>query len=233
MASTSDIVLTTTGTTVPPSFPATAYEAIHAHVCAALQSTPSYKHYLSAWSALAWRYGEALHEAAAFQTHFQQHGESPPAPERFPQERMLFDFFGAAVSSLETLYFAIHAMASKSHPADFPMSTVEELRAVTPTNVIARLKKAYPGDPLIAALEALKSDPRYVDLHNMRNVLTHRGAPGRQFSVGIGTGVPDPPALWDLTAQPLTESTLTLAATDLTSLLSGVMPAVETFALGI
>ena len=229
MASLANTTLTTTGLSVPPTFPAVAYLNTGAHMSANHVASHANSHFRGAWNAISYRYHEARECAFQFQNHFSTYGDGPPPAERYEQERMLFDFFSSAVSALEAYFFGAFALASTSQPADFPLNSPADERKVKPSYVIKLLKTHRNGDPLIGILDALVSDVRYGELHDARNILTHRIAPGRQFFLGGS----HPPVVWNLTGNRLTADVLVLALADLEGLLWQALPAAETFALSV
>lgn len=194
-------LLTNIGLQVDASFPAAQYEAVHLRIAANHNNNPSTPDFREAWNALGYRYYEAQETADQFEQHFNAHGEGPPPLERYQQERLLFDFFSSAVSSLDAFYYGVYALASIAYPSNFPLATEANRRRVNPTNVIADLALHLPGDPAIAPLQAEYAGNRYVELRTARNVLTHRAAPGRRFQMEIGSPGPNPLQLGILPAR--------------------------------
>lgn len=132
--------------------------------------------------------------------------------ERAEQEQSLFGFFGAIVSALETLYFALYAVGAIFDPATFarlpndPRGVVPKLVASTFRDLASALPVALPGDTralelsraatsLSASLDGLLYDPTYADCLEIRNILSHRAAPGRRLD---GTASP---MVWKLAPQ--------------------------------
>jgi hypothetical protein len=66
-------------------------------------------------------------------------------------------------------------------PATFPMGN---LRDLTPEKTGTRLRSAFVGESLQTEICQLTSDPDFKHWKEVRNILAHRAAPGRQFSIG-------------------------------------------------
>jgi hypothetical protein len=58
--------------------------------------------------------------------------------------------------------------------------------------------KAFPGEDITAALNALLADQMFNDWYEYRNILAHRAAPGRGMHVSVGSSTPDPAADWKM-----------------------------------
>jgi hypothetical protein len=71
-------------------------------------------------------------------------------------------------------------------PATFLIETPQQQRNVTAGNTVKAYTSAFPGDPIVAALRAVIADPTYLELKEIRNVLSHRSAPGRTIHAAIG-----------------------------------------------
>lgn len=72
------------------------------------------------------------------------------------------------------------------------------------------------------------SDPGYQRWRDMRNILTHRAAPGRRVYVGIGAD-DAPPVEWKLNDLPLDAALVPKHQRELAQLISDVISAAETF----
>jgi hypothetical protein len=103
----------------------------------------------------------------------------------FRQDRALFDFFANAVSVLETLCYACFSLAAQLRPTSFPMKTEKDLRDITPRFTLNKFEMLFPKEPLTRTLTELLNDAAFKELHETRNVLSHRGNPPRHYSVTL------------------------------------------------
>lgn len=221
-------MLAANGLNVPAAFPAANYDSLHSHIHSGHASTPSYKKFVGGWSALSYRYAEATECVDEFEQSIVANGTAPAQPERYEQERILFDFFGSALSVFEAGAYAMFAAASLANSSGFPLATAQDERKVTPANLRKQLIAHFPNDPFTSAWGAVLDDPRYLSLHHVRNVLTHRIAVSRHHSLG---GAQHGTSVWELTGAPITKDMLKPYASDLNDLLTAFLPAAEQFGL--
>lgn len=220
--------LDTTGVDVPADFPAAIYDRVHQIINIKASGHPNAIKFSGAWNALSYRYLEVDECTTQFARHFAKYGSSPSSQERYCQERNIFDFYSAAVSCLDTVAFAIFAIASLKHGAAFPLSDAGDEAKVRPDKLLPKLNSNFSSDAITGAWSTLFSDPRNKEIRDIRNVLTHRTNPGRTYNIG---GVLDGQTQWQLHGGPMTKDFLVPHRDGLTDLLCGVLPAIETFAL--
>jgi hypothetical protein len=96
------------------------------------------------------------------------------------QDQLLFEFFVAALSSLECLAYGLCAIGEHLRPAAFEVST--KPRSVSFGYAAMRFTQEFPGDALAAELTAADAALEMAGLRDTRNVLVHRASPGRTFS---------------------------------------------------
>lgn len=121
-------------------------------------------------------------------------GAAPPADEEFLQERCLFGIFTSGLASLESLTFAIHALAGHYEPGYFSLER-GGLRNVSPAAVSGAMQK-WPAAPIAQVLGSLISDSVYAEWKDIRNILSHRVVPPRLISIQPGRKIK---TYWHLT----------------------------------
>jgi len=220
--------LTLNGLIPHPDFPAPLYEGVHAEVAAKWSGAVSYRHYSSAWNALAYRFHGAVDAGDVFQRSLKRHGAHPAPQQRFQQETALFNFFSNGSAAFEALFYGLFAVGSLIDAAAFPLETPREQQRVSPSHTNDAYKRAFPGDPILCSFTRLFSDPTYQRWRDMRNVLTHRAAPGRRMYVGLGSD-DAPPVEWKLNDLPLDSAMVPKHQSELAELISGVLSATKTF----
>ncbi len=175
--------LTTNGLILDSNFPAQLYEEVQSKVRNSFSDHSLYDHYAGAWNALACRFQGAVNSGAAFSNSIAVFGTSPNPSVRFRQEHELFCFFSAGLSAFESAFYAAFTRGAFLSPSDFPIARPEDQKKVTPSLTIGNFGRGFAIDPILAVFNTLVSDARYLQWREVRNVLTHRTAPGRIFNV--------------------------------------------------
>ena len=220
--------LSNNGLTAHQDFPAALYEAVHAQVEARWSQEASYFQYTGAWNALAYRFHGAVDAGAIFQKSLKDFGSHPAPHQRYQQEKALFNFFSNGFAAFEAMFYGVFTVGSFINPSAFPLTTPKERQRISPAHTADAFKRAFPNDPILDAFANLLADPSYQRWRDMRNVLTHRAAPGRRVFVGIGTD-DAPPVEWKLNDQPLNDLLVPEYQRELAHLISDVVLAAEKF----
>lgn len=220
--------LTLNGLIPHDDFPSKPYEAVHAKVVAKWSGAASYRQYSSAWNALAYRFHGAIDAGAKFQKSLKDFGAHPAPHQRYQQEEALFNFFSNGFAALEAMFYGLFAVGSFIDSGAFPLTTRKDQQRVSPSHTNETFKRAFPNDLLLDAFVCLFSDPAYQRWRDMRNVLTHRAAPGRRMYVGIGSD-DAPPVEWKLNDLPLDSAVVPKHQRELAHLILGVLSAANTF----
>lgn len=209
-------------------FPAKAYEAVHTHVLDNWSAEPTYFQYSGAWNALAYRFHGVIDAGARFQKSLKDHGAHPSPLQRYQQEEALFSFFSNGFSAFEAAFYAFFAVGSFIDSNAFPLFTMKEQQRVSPSYTAETFKRAFPNNALLVEFAKLFAEPSYQRWRDMRNVLTHRAAPGRRVFVGIGTD-DAPPVEWKLNDLPLDSNLVPKHQRELAQLINDVVLAFERF----
>ena len=115
-------------------------------------------------------------------------------------------------------------------PGHFPFVTAQQKRAVTASTTIAAYKAAYPGDAIVPLLEAAAKHSSLHELRDIRNVLSHRTAPGRTIQATIGGAVSEPDR-WKLADIVLDDAATSSRRAQTSHLFSSMMDGFRVFAL--
>ena len=163
-------------------FPVAQYESVQKRMGPQQPLHPEmYRHYAGGWNAVRNRAIGCQKCADEYTSLFTKQGVSPAQEARIAQDNALFGFFAYALSTIESWFFAMHAVASILHPADFPMTTDSDLKDIMPTLASQRFDAAYTKSAISNAMKRILSEPTYKEWKDLRNVLVHRSAPGRHF----------------------------------------------------
>jgi hypothetical protein len=179
--------LSTNGLVMPSDFAVAEYESIQKRVEPRSRISPKiYEHFGGAWNALAYRFIAVTEYEAAFSNSLADVGSSPLPSHRSRQERELFGFFSNGFSVLESAFYGLFSLGAFISEPNFPISTPKDQQRISPSLTASAMTKTFGGDPIISVITAILSDQAYLEWREVRNILTHRAAPGRTFFVGIG-----------------------------------------------
>ena len=176
----------TDGIPVPADYPT----EIHNRVAEALH-TKFHDVQFAYWQQANWALQGVLYRFTACAEHDDYFTNSyapygtPAHPERFNQEKHLFDFFSTGLSCLECLAYLIWNTGAALRPVDFPVSE-RALRSVSVGKAADKLAAIFPHDAITLLFCALRDSVSLQDWTTIRNVVMHRSHPGRVFSVIMG-----------------------------------------------
>lgn len=223
--------LTTNGLIPAADFPREPYEAVHRLVVATWANHGLYEHYAGAWNAIAYRFHGAIQAGEEFDRSLAAEGPTPTPAARYLQDQALAEFFGSGYSVYESIFYSLHTVGAFVDPASFSLATPKAQQQVSPSLTAAAFKRAFPGDPLLTAFDAFFGDPAYQEWREIRNILTHRTAPGRRMFVGIGND--DAPATeWKLNNIPMDATLVPTRRGALAAAVGALLVAVEAFVAG-
>lgn len=212
-------------------FPRNGYDRVFLKVRSVANARPQmFDHFGGAWNAISYRFMAMCFHGDTFsasivlpqgprQTYFMK---------RYGEERELFGFFSNSFSTFESFFYGMFSVGNYLSPYDFPMATAKDQQAVSPTNTDRAYRKAFPGDPILAAFTAVFSDTRFRELREIRNILTHRTAPARKMFVGIGSDE-ELPDRWKLNDIPLDTQLTPSRRANTAQLLGTLLNAAATF----
>jgi len=215
---------------MPADFPVAEYESVHkkGETCATAQPA-IYEQFAGAWNALSYRFVAMAGYGAALTDSLAKVGASPPPNERYSQERDLFGFFSNGFSIFEAAFYGLFSLGAFISPANFPIATAKDQQRISPAVTAGAVAKAFPGDPLQLVITRVSTDSAYVEGREVRNVLTHRSAPGRTFFVGIG-GDDVLADEWKIKSIPLDAKMANSRRADLARLLGDLVQGIDQFA---
>ena len=182
------------GLSEPNDFPAADHIRLNRRVGPRQPGQPDiYPEYAGGWNGVAYRFFECAQNDVAFRTWFARGGPSPVIDLRYRQETHLFYFFVAGLASIESFSYMAYALAAFIDPANFPLVTPAQKRAITPALTVSKYNIGFPGDKVTLALDAVIASQEFIEWSAIRNVLAHRISPARAFLAG---GPQHGTALW-------------------------------------
>lgn len=220
--------LSTNGLIMPSDFPNRDYEAVFQKAQPhALIDPVIFEQFGGAWNAIAYRFLAACDDSDALTISL---GEKfPNVAERYAQERHLFGFFSNGFSVFEASFYALFSLGALIDPKNFPINSDEDKRRINPSSTIEAMKRAFPGDQIIERAKAVTQSPIYLEWREVRNILTHRSAPGRTFFVGFSDDDEGLPDSWKIKGIPLDSEMPTFKRASLAECLSDSIKAIRDF----
>lgn len=184
--------LNSIGLEVPSSFPATAHDAVHEATNTAFRTLQVRDDlqggFRGAWNAIAYRYVSCTEYSASFSESVAEHGAAPHQPERYMQERDFFNFIVTGLACFEAFHYALYCIGAVLQPNHFPYETASDRRRITPGATRELFARHYPSNGVTHAVIECLTSTEYDEWARVRNVLAHRGLPGRQIFASVGGG---------------------------------------------
>jgi hypothetical protein len=220
--------LSSNGQVMSADFPVVGYERAFNHVRAHINvQGPCYEHFAGAWNALSFRFRSMVDEEGQFAEAVTGRDAGETVDNRYCQERHLFGFFSNGFSAFDSYFYGMFSIGSELNPTVFPIATPKDQQRISPVSTQAAYSRAFANDPILAGFAAVFADPAYVEWKDVRNVLTHRTAPGRTiFAVTSGKA---PPPQWKLNNISLDSRALTTRRAHAARLLGMLLDAAAVF----
>ncbi len=174
---------------IPGDFPDLAYQQlkalvdVHAERVRPIAGEPTlYRQFALSHNAILWRFRSAVDADETYRLAYLLPDVSGDTEKRYAQERALFEFFAALVSTAEVLCYCSYAIAGMANDTAFPLVTEKDRRSVDPQLTKEKFAATYPTEAITATLDGMLNT--YADANKMRNVLSHRGSPPRATYLG-------------------------------------------------
>lgn len=213
---------------MPEDFAAEPYEAIHSRVAIRKENHPdTWAEYSSAWNAVAYRFHACADHDEAYTESIRRAGDSPSQPERYIQEKELFDFFVNGLSAIESLCYGLFAIASMLNEGNFSMTTTKDKKSIKPETTTKQFAEAFPEEDVTHALAQMKCSDEFSQWRRIRNILAHRSAPGRV--VYLSTKSSSRPSQWKTIDIQLDEETTASRRKWLAATISRLLKAADRF----
>jgi hypothetical protein len=193
---------------MPLDFPTAAFERAYSRArLRAASQAPTFDHFNAAWNAISLRFLTLCAEGESFAAAISNVDSGEAFEQRYRQERHLFGFFCNGFSAFEAFFYGMFAVGSLLKPPLFRMTTPYEQQVVSPNGTERAYRSHFTGDPMLAAMQSVLSDAAYIEWKMVRNILTHRTAPGRTMYASAG-GDAAPAPRWKIGGITLDGSTL-------------------------
>ncbi len=177
--------LITNGLVMSDSFPVEFYENIYNIIVKSFGKHQFYEHYSGAWNALSYRYQASIQYGDDFINTLDVFGTTPNPLDRFTQEKLLFNFYSSVFSTFESTYYGLYSIGHFISPKHFPISSPKDQQRISLNSTKEAYLKAFPTDQIADLFDTIANNQQYIKIKEIRNVLSHRTAPGRRMFVGI------------------------------------------------
>jgi hypothetical protein len=180
-------ILSSLGLIMPDDFPSDLCDDINNRVSKNRDNyLNSWHQFAGGWNAVAYRFLSCTEYNVDFTSSIIKHGNSPSQPERYNQEKLLYNFFVTGLSIIESLGYALYAIGSIIDKNNFPISSKKDLKNIWIESTISKFKKSnlLKNISIALILEELTKSKDYKDWKDIRNILAHRSAPGRNIFMG-------------------------------------------------
>jgi len=179
----------TVGLRLGPKFPTHPYNLVHSHVVfrgrfGKLHS----RQWQASWNAVAFRYDALTRHDREFRRLLRNSHPSDLHAHRSAQEQELFGFFATASALFECFGYATYTVLAGSRTPGFRLRTLQDQRRVDLIRLLPALRMALPRHPLTTAFSRLLRSKAFKETQDIRNYLSHRTAPTRALSRGVGDG---------------------------------------------
>lgn len=173
---------------VPTDFDESRRESFHRKVKDKFPQHALWGEFNAGLGGLLYRVTACAEHDDSFTASYAQHG-TPPMPERYCQERDLFNFFVTGQSALECMAYSLYTLGEMADPAHFTFFGQGKERRINPDATTDAFQSAFPTSPLTASLVSVFGSPAYDQWADARNVLIHRSHSGRHHTLVASGGV--------------------------------------------
>ena len=188
----------------------------------------SFEQFSMAWNAIPYRFLALADDSHKYTASIGAPDGASSSRQRYIQERHLFGFFSNGFSMFESFFYAMFAVGGMLSSADFPLEKEKEQRKISPPYTQSRYAGLFGNDPVLTAFDKVLNDAAYTECKDIRNILSHRTAPGRRVFLSTAQGK-DIPSQWKIDDIPL-DSELTISRrAQLAALLTTLLGAAAEF----
>lgn len=172
---------------LPDAFPCLAYEAFLDASRAILlpcKGNP-WREFAGASNLIAWRFRASSEYLNAYLCSWEELGTNISFEELYSRERNMFGMFVSGASCVESLTYAVGALASHPRVLSLPFGEREQ-RTCTPKALRDRLKNDHRAAAMVEALDELLNSQGWKLWMQLRNRMTHRSNLPRRHYASTG-----------------------------------------------
>jgi hypothetical protein len=193
---------------MPADFPSDDYDAI-VSVCDGLdmahrnannqQPSPVWRQFTAASNSIVYRWSGLDVAAREFERLYPL--TMPSAEQRNLEETALFSFFTNGLSVIECTFFGVYAALSLVSPNKIEFN-LDEKKVPPPDAIVGRLSSQIRDHKVTSVLKTVQKSKAYKAVKNMRDILSHRGSPPRNWAIqppriiGVDPPLPRAESTW-------------------------------------
>ncbi|WP_415755726.1 hypothetical protein [Pseudomonas leptonychotis] len=186
---------------LPDEFPSeqmVAFMAAARNVLLKPKMAEAWKEFGGACNLVGWRFRACHEDMQKYIGSWHEHGAAISFEEVYSRERALFGMFCSGISCLESMCYAINALASHNNMLNIPFGEKEQ-RNCSPARLQALLEKHSKAAILSQELKVLVESDEWKNWVDLRNRMTHRSNLPRVGHGAVG-GEPPPAKALDFAA---------------------------------
>jgi hypothetical protein len=177
----------TVGIAMPDCFPSDIYDELNRISWKVIKDRNDLNvHVAGSINAIAYRFRACADYHSQFSALL---GERSSHEQIYAVTRSFFGFFVNGLASLESFYYAMYALGSAYHPAEFSALRDRDEHRISAKSVAECYERTWPGTDLALTLRRLHESPALKEWRTIRNVLAHRVQPPRTIRIHMTVGV--------------------------------------------
>jgi hypothetical protein len=110
---------------------------------------------------LLYRFTACMEHDEAFTASVVTNGPGTPQPQRYHQDRELFEFFVTGQSAIECLCYSLYALGEMAQPVTFDLFTKGKPHRINPERTKDAYQNAFGGEPLTSKLVMVIGSTEY------------------------------------------------------------------------
>jgi hypothetical protein len=180
---------------LPDTFPNSEYEEFRDASRAVLlpDKGAPWKEFAGASNLIGWRFRACSEYCQNYVASWREFGTDVTFEELYSRERSMFGMFVSGVSCIESITYAVAALASHPQKLALPFGDLEQ-RQCNPRRLKDRLDAHAAAAPIIEALDRLLGSTEWRLWLGLRNRMTHRSNVPRRHYASVGsTPLPENP----------------------------------------
>lgn len=153
-----------------------------------------WQEFVGASNLIAWRFRACIDYFGEYRSSKQQFAGGTGFDRLYNQERYWFGAFVAGVSCVDSVTYAIYALASHSAVLDLNFG-VKEQRGCSPKNLAQALGPGGRAAPAVTAINKMLASDDWTLWRDLRNRMMHRSNLPRVIRGSIGSAPPKTPPI--------------------------------------
>lgn len=187
---------------LPDTFPNSEFESFMEASRAILlpDKGAPWKEFAGASNLIGWRFRACNEYCQSYLASWREFGTNVSFEELYSRERNMFGMFVSGISCIESITYAVAALASHPQKLGLPFGDQEQRRC-NPKALKQRLDSLAAAAPIVEALDRLLRSAEWNLWLSLRNRMTHRSNLPRRHYASVGsTPLPENPVHFGFTS---------------------------------